>query len=97
MFRGYNQILVLSSLVNEDLAALDIIDSIDKSTGIKISVGGIYTTLERLEQAGLVAGSYRAIPCDNGVESRRRRYYRLTANGQRACDAIDLVKGVPAR
>lgn len=41
--------------------------------------GTLYPALHRLEQQGLVTSEWRRAP-----QGRQRRYYRLTARGQRA-------------
>jgi len=45
---------------------------------LDLPTGTIYPALRRLEQAGLISGAWAV------VAGRRRRYYRLTAAGQRA-------------
>src|SRR5947207_15814583 len=45
-----------------------------------LPTGTLYPALHRLEEAGLIAGSWSV------VEGRRRRSYRLTAAGQRRLD-----------
>ena len=47
-----------------------------------VSPGAIFTTLERLEARGLVTSKYGEPTPERG--GRRKRFYRLTAEGRRA-------------
>lgn len=50
--------------------------------GRDVSPGAVFTTLERLEGRGLVASRYGEPTPERG--GRRKRYYRLRAEGRRA-------------
>jgi PadR family transcriptional regulator, regulatory protein PadR len=52
------------------------------SKRLVVSLGAIYTTLERLERKGLVKSWYADATTDRG--GRPRRYFQLEAAGQRA-------------
>ena len=94
-FAGHQLMLILGSLISQDRSAMGIIEEVAKATGgrARIPVGSIYTQLERLERPGLIRGRYGSEkPPARG--SRPRRYYRLTANGKAALDAVDLVRGM---
>ena len=47
-----------------------------------VSPGAIFTTLERLEARGLVTSRYGEPTAERG--GRRKRFYRLSADGRRA-------------
>lgn len=94
-FSGQRLMLILATLVNEDRAALEIIEAVSKVTKSRttISVGSIYTQLDRLEKQGLVRGYYGSDkPAKRG--SRPRRYYRITAKGASALNEIDMARGL---
>ena len=57
-----------------------VIEALRQSTGgrLDLPTGTIYPALGRLEQAGLITGSWSV------VAGRQRREYRLTAAGKRA-------------
>jgi len=55
---------------------------IEERTGRRTSPGAIYTTLERLEQRGLVASSVGGATPERG--GRRKRFYRLEPAGAKA-------------
>lgn len=54
---------------------------IEERTGRDVSPGAVYTVLERLERAGLVSSRVGAPTATRG--GRRRKHYRLRADGAR--------------
>lgn len=57
-------------------------NALEEATGRRVSPGAIYTTMDRLEQAGLVSSRISDDrPLGGG---RRRKFYRLAADGARA-------------
>ena len=59
--------------------------------GRDVSPGAIFTTLERLESRGLVTSSYGEPTQERG--GRRKRFYRVAAEGRRALSAsLDTIK-----
>jgi DNA-binding PadR family transcriptional regulator len=74
--------IILSALASKERYGLEIIDAVKKATGQTLSVGGLYTTLHRMERKGLVTARW-----GESTEARqgaRRRYYRFTGLGNRA-------------
>lgn len=68
--------------LDDEAYGMSIRREIEERTGRKTSPGAIYTTLERLEQRGLVASRLGgATPVRGG---RRKRFYRLEPAGARA-------------
>ena len=82
--KGSAETLILALLEERDRHGYEIAKLIDtRSDGtLKFHVASLYPTLYRLERRGLIQGRWveRA-----GV--RRRRFYRLTAQGQQTLDA----------
>ena len=61
--------------------------------GREASPGAVFTTLERLETRGLVASRYGEPTPERG--GRRKRYYRLRAEGRRAlAHALEIERRV---
>ena len=86
--------LILAALETRELYGLSIIERIKETTGQSLSLGGLYTTLHRMEQKGFVASRW-----GESTEVRqgaRRRYYQITALGQQALAETRqiLVKGL---
>jgi PadR family transcriptional regulator PadR len=72
--------LILAALETRELYGLSIIKRIKETTGQSLSLGGLYTTLHRMEQKGLVTSRW-----GESTETRqgaRRRYYQITGLGQ---------------
>lgn len=89
---GQKPMLILAAIFNQDRTALEIIESVWRDAKVKLPLGGIYTQLERLEKNGLAKAYYGSEkPASRG--GRRRRYYAITAAGQRALTQIDAVRG----
>ena len=86
--------LILAALETSELYGLSIIERVKETTGQSLSLGGLYTTLHRMEQKGFVASRW-----GESTEVRqgaRRRYYQITALGQQALTETRqmLVKGL---
>jgi PadR family transcriptional regulator PadR len=59
---------------------------IAEATGRDVSIGALYTTLERLEAKGLISSEWGEPTAVRG--GRRKRYYSIEAPGQRAHDEM---------
>jgi len=55
----------------------------------KLSLGGLYTTLHRMEKKGLIAGRWGERRQEE--PSAQRRYYRITGAGQRVLAAAEAA------
>ncbi len=78
--KGHLDAMLLATLEGGPRHGYAVIEALRQSTGgrLDLPTGTIYPALRRLEQAGLIAGSWSV------VGGRRRREYRLTAAGNRA-------------
>ena len=82
----FEHIVLLAVLqLDEDAGTAPIRDFLEEHTGRSIARGALYTTLDRLEQKGLV----RSVMADGTAErgGRPRRYYRVSPAGVRAVKA----------
>ncbi len=77
-----NEAKIMSALIFGEKYGLDIIDSIKRDTGKSISLGGLYTTLHRLEKKGYLKSRWGEATAERG--GNRRRYYKLTGKGEKA-------------
>jgi len=84
LLKGTTTLLVLGALRDEELYGYEIAQRIRDRSGTVISAGEgwLYPALHRLEEQGLLEGTWR-----DGGPGPRRRYYRLTAKGQHDLDA----------
>jgi DNA-binding PadR family transcriptional regulator len=79
----FEQLVLLSLLrQGQDAYGVSICQDIADRTGREVSLGGVYKTLERLEDKGLVASRIGEPTAERG--GRRKKYYRLMAAGHRA-------------
>ena len=81
LLKGSTETLLLSLLSDEAMYGYQIAKEVDqRSSGyFALKEGTLYPALHRLEKAKLIEGSWEDTP--NNV---RRRYYLITAKGQKA-------------
>ena len=82
--KGSAETLILALLEERDRHGYEIAKLIDRRSDgtLKFHVASLYPTLYRLERRGLIQGRWVE---RTGV--RRRRFYRLTAEGQKTLHA----------
>lgn len=85
---GQFEELVLLTLVRlrENAYGTTIRREITERTGRDVSVGAVYTTLERLERKGYVSSRMGEPTAERG--GRAKRYFRIEAPGTRALTEI---------
>ena len=78
--KGHLDAMLLATLEGGPRHGYAVIEALRQSTGgqLDLPTGTIYPALRRLEQAGLIAGTWSV------VGGRRRREYQLTPAGVRA-------------
>lgn len=76
--------ILLSAIGPRERYGLEVLDRIKQVTEDKVSVslGGLYTTLHRMEKKGLVEGRWGDTA--EGRRGARRRYYKVTGLGLQA-------------
>ena len=79
--KGSAEVLILALLEERDRHGYEIAKLIDQRSGgaLKFHVASLYPTLYRLERRGLIQGKWV-----ERANVRRRRFYRLTADGRKA-------------
>ena len=83
-FLGEFELYVMLALVHlrHDAYGITIRREIERRTAREAAIGGVYATLSRLEDKGLVRHELsKPLPIQGG---RARKYYSLTADGERA-------------
>jgi PadR family transcriptional regulator len=78
--KGHLDGMLLAALEGGPRHGYAVIEALRRGSGgqLDLPTGTIYPALRRLEASGLITGSWSV------VAGRRRRYYELTAVGQRA-------------
>ncbi|SHG70940.1 Transcriptional regulator PadR-like family protein [Chryseolinea serpens] len=74
-------VLLITALLEEDAYGVTITQEIEKQTGRIVGFNTVHTTLQRLEEKGLIASKMGGATAERG--GRRKRYFRITALGSR--------------
>jgi PadR family transcriptional regulator PadR len=92
----FERLIMLTVLrLGDDAFSIAIRDDLRARAGRDVSPGAVFTTLERLEGRGLVTSRYGDPTPERG--GRRKRYYRLRAEGRRAlAHALETERRVAA-
>ena len=82
--KGSAELLILALLEQRDRHGYEIAKLIDRRSdgALKFHVASLYPTLYRLERRGLIRGRWI-----ERAGARRRRFYRITPDGQRMLDS----------
>jgi PadR family transcriptional regulator PadR len=78
------EIAVVAALIQQPLYGTQLIDRVAEISNnrVRLTVGGVYTTLNRMQKKGLISGYWGD---DSEIRGgARRRYYKVTGVGQRA-------------
>lgn len=88
----FEQLVMFAVLrLDDDAYGTSIREELKQRAERDVSPGAIFTTLERLESRGLVTSRYGEPTSERG--GRRKRFYRLTADGRRAlARSLNTVK-----
>jgi PadR family transcriptional regulator len=78
-----NEILILAALRGSELFGREVMQEVESMTEgrYKLALGGLYTTLHRMEKKGFISGRWGDRRSDDPYA--QRRYYRITGLGQR--------------
>jgi DNA-binding PadR family transcriptional regulator len=93
-------VLLITALLEEDAYGVTITQEIEKQTARKVGFNTVHTTLQRLEEKGLIASKMGGATAERG--GRRKRYFRITALGSRTLRELKelrekLWKVLPAK
>jgi DNA-binding PadR family transcriptional regulator len=81
---GPHEQVVLLAIVHagEEAYGMTIRREVEERSGRTLSIGAVYTTLDRLQRKGYVRSRMGEATPERG--GRAKRHYRITAKGQRA-------------
>src|SRR5687767_13327393 len=90
--------LLTVAILNGNAYGVSIIEEMEERLDRTVSLGAIQTVLRRLEEKGLVKSAFGEVTKIRG--GKRKRYYALTAEGQRALNKtkeqkISLWNAIP--
>ena len=83
---GKTELIILTALAgsgSHDLYGLEVRERVRELTEgkVELSLGGLYTTLHRMERKKMISGRWGETAPDRA--GARRRYYRVTGLGER--------------
>src|SRR5450759_954110 len=82
--KGVVELAIFALLHRGEAYGIEIVDALSSHPGLAISAGTVYPLLSRLKKAGDIDSSWRETP-----GGPPRKYYRLTAAGER--EYADMV------
>jgi DNA-binding PadR family transcriptional regulator len=90
----HEQLILLAIMrIGEDAYGMTIRREVEERSGRKLSIGAVYTTLERLQRKGYVRSHMGAATTERG--GRAKRHFRMTARGERALkESHDLLRAM---
>lgn len=90
----HEQLILLAILrIGEHAYGVTIRREVEDRSGRKLSIGAVYTTLDRLERKSYVRSRLGEATTERG--GRAKRHYRVTAKGERALrESHDLVRSM---
>jgi PadR family transcriptional regulator PadR len=87
----FEELVLLAILRLRDNAyGMTIRQTVEEATGRSISIGAIYTTLERLEQKGFVSSRQGEPTPERG--GRAKRYFKIEGTGMQALNEAQRVR-----
>ncbi|MEO8192955.1 MAG: helix-turn-helix transcriptional regulator [Gemmatimonadales bacterium] len=92
---GFEQLVMLAvARIGDGAYGMTVRRSLEERTGRNVSLGAVYSTLDRLETKGYVTSKHETGAAERG--GRARRFFRLTASGLRALNegiaALDRMR-----
>src|SRR5687767_6558224 len=75
-------VLLVTASLQDDAYGVTITQEIEKQTGRVVGFNTVHTTLQRLEEKGLISSKMGGATLERG--GRRKRYFTITAMGSRA-------------
>lgn len=86
----FEQVVLLALMrLGEDAYGVPVRQEIEKRTRRAVTVGALYSTLDRLEEKGLVTSRFSDARPERG--GRSRRYFKVSAAGVKALERTRLA------
>jgi PadR family transcriptional regulator len=86
---------ILAILTAGERYGREIRDGYEKRSGRAMPLGSLYTTLDRMEDAGLIKSRMGDPNPDRG--GNRRKFYKITASGLRSLNELHQMVELPGR
>ena len=93
-------VLLVTASLEEDAYGVTVTQEIERQTGRSVGFNTVHTTLQRLEEKGLISSKMGGATAERG--GRRKRYFTITALGSRALRDVKEIReklwgAVPSR
>ncbi|MEZ4900846.1 MAG: PadR family transcriptional regulator [Spirosomataceae bacterium] len=83
-------VLLTVAILGEEAYGVTVTQELEKKTGRTVGFSSIHTTLQRLEEKGFLSSRMGGATTERG--GRRKRFFAVTAAGQKALREVKQVR-----
>jgi PadR family transcriptional regulator PadR len=83
-------VLIITASLEGDAYGVTITNELEKKTGRSVGFNTVHTTLQRLEDKGLIKSTMGGATAERG--GRRKRYFTITALGSRTLRELKAMR-----
>ncbi len=83
-------VMLIVGVLKEEAYGVAIKEMLEEKTGKKPSIGALHSALYRLEEKGFLSAKEGGATNERG--GRRKKFYKLTANGQQALVDVNELR-----
>lgn len=83
-------ILIVTASLEGDAYGVTITNELERQTGRRVGFNTVHTTLQRLEEKGMIKSSMGGATAERG--GRRKRYFTITALGSKTLRELKAMR-----
>ncbi len=83
-------VLLITASLDDDAYGVTITQELERQTGRSVGFNTVHTTLQRLEEKGLISSRMGGATAERG--GRRKRYFKVTAAGSKAIRELKALR-----
>jgi len=83
-------VLLTVAILGEDAYAVTVTQELEQKTGRSVGFSTVHTTLQRMEEKGLLSSKMGGATAERG--GRRKRFFTVTAFGRKALQEVKQVR-----
>lgn len=83
-------VLIITATLEGDAYGVTITNELEKQTGRSVGFNTVHTTLQRLEEKGLIKSAMGGATAERG--GRRKRYFTITASGSKTLRELKALR-----
>ena len=83
-------VLLTVAVLDSEAYGVTVTQEIEKQTGRSVGFNTVHTTLQRLEEKGMISSKMGGATNERG--GRRKRYFHVTASGVKAIREIKAIR-----